>query len=198
MAVPACRTTVDALPMAYLGTLVFSDAASVLATEAILGLLGAAVNDTSMWFSLSEKAADAPLAVRAHPSGTFTEYPPGAGLNATYKALSGMSPDGFTSVAFGASTPGAGWLVATAVGEDVDVPPGLVTGDEPASVPGDPEHAARMAVVATAPAMVKVLRAVMMPPAREQRGTNNDTGDVRKPAVNGRTGNGKRKAKAFG
>jgi len=40
-----------------------------------------------------------------------------------------------------------GWLVATAVGEDVDVPPGLVTGDELAAVPGDPEHAARMAVV---------------------------------------------------
>jgi len=42
-----------------------------------------------------------PPETRAQPSGIFTEYPPAGGLNGTKAWLSGMSPGGADSVAFG-------------------------------------------------------------------------------------------------
>ena len=51
--------------------------------------------------SLSVKTVAPPVLVRDQPSGTFTLNPPLGGVNGTKTWLSGMSPAGLTSGAFG-------------------------------------------------------------------------------------------------
>jgi len=77
------RTVEDTVPIANPGTLAVRGAISVLLTDATVGSVGALADETSMRFNLSVNDVVVPLEVRAHPSGTFTEYPAPAAVYAT-------------------------------------------------------------------------------------------------------------------
>lgn len=63
-----------------------------------MGALLTALRSIRTLLNLSLNTVALPTCWRAHPSGTFTVYPPPDGDHATYTWLSGMSPAGFTSL----------------------------------------------------------------------------------------------------
>lgn len=80
------------------GWAVFSAGTTLAATESRVGAAGTCFCSNRAEFSLSAKTIELPLLLRDHPSGTLAVNFPDGETKATYAWLSGMSPDGFTSV----------------------------------------------------------------------------------------------------
>src|ERR1700709_388373 len=92
---PALRLTTVTVPGRKPLTVAASVGSAVRRIAAGVGAVRARVVSTRIALSLSVNTVEPPVAVRAQPSGTFTEKP-GAGQR-TEAWLSGMSPGGLTS-----------------------------------------------------------------------------------------------------